>query len=168
MGCPRWPLPWSPAEADVMARPPQAATESIFGRDMIPFLVVLGIALSLVSLGVGVLAFRDGDPNWQTLLFTTLVFSQMAVALGVRSESRALLKIGLVSNPAMLGAVLLTVLLQLGVVYVPILQIIFGTTALPAGDLLVAVGAAVSVLLMVEVWKWGYRRSHAGFKRRVQ
>jgi P-type Ca2+ transporter type 2C len=127
---------------------------------MIPFLVVLGVAMSLISLGVGVVAFRDGDPHRQTLLFTTLVFSQMALALGVRSESRALWTVGLQSNPAMLGAVLLTIVLQLAVVYVPVLQTIFGTTALPVSDLLIALGAALAVLLLVEVWKWRHRRSY--------
>ena len=160
-GLPALALGVEPAEADVMARPPQAATESIFGRGMIPFLVVLGVAMSLISLGVGVVAFRDGDPHWQTLLFTTLVFSQMALALGVRSESRALWTVGLRSNPAMLGAVLLTIVLQLAVVYVPVLQTIFGTTALPVSDLLIALGAAVAVLVLVELWKWGNRRRYA-------
>jgi P-type Ca2+ transporter type 2C len=157
-GLPALALGVEPAEADVMARPPQAAGESIFGRGMISFMVVLGTALSLVSIGVGLLAFRRGDPHWQTLLFTTLVFCQMALALGVRSESRALWTIGLRSNPAMLGAVMLTVVLQLLVVYVPPLQTIFGTSALPTQDLLVAAGAAASVLLLVEAWKWRCRR----------
>ena len=39
-GLPALALGVEPAEADVMARPPQAATESIFGRGMVPFLVV--------------------------------------------------------------------------------------------------------------------------------
>jgi Ca2+-transporting ATPase len=157
-GLPALALGVEPAEADVMSRPPQAATESIFGRGMVPFLVVIGVAMSLISLAVGVVAFRDGDTHWQTLLFTTLVFCQMALALGVRSESRALWTIGLRSNLAMLGAVSLTILLQIAVVYVPVLQTIFDTTPLPPGDLVVALGAAVGVLLIVEVWKWGLRQ----------
>jgi Ca2+-transporting ATPase len=157
-GLPALALGVEPAEADLMARPPQAATESIFGRGMVPFLVVFGIAMSLISIAVGVLSFRVGDPNWQTLLFTTLVFSQMALALGVRSESRSLWTIGLRSNPAMLGAVLATVLLQIAVVYVPFLQTIFGTTPLAPPDLLIALGAAVAVLVLVEAWKWAHRR----------
>ena len=48
------------------------AAESIFGRGMVPFIVVLGVITSLVSIGVGLLAFRGGDPHWQTLLFTAL------------------------------------------------------------------------------------------------
>jgi hypothetical protein len=39
-------------------------------------------------------------------------------------------------------------------VYLPPLQAVFDTTALPVQDLLIAVGAAVGIL--VEAWKWGY------------
>ena len=117
--------------------------------------------MSLVSLGVGCSPAEVAMRHWQTLLFTTLVFCQMALALGVRSERQALWTIGLRSNPQMLGAVLLTVGLQLAVVYVPVLQTIFGTTPLPLDDLLLAVGAAVVVLVAVEVWKWASRRQTA-------
>jgi hypothetical protein len=42
---------------------------------------------------------------------------------------------------------------RLAVVYVPVLQNIFGTTALPVSDLLIALGAGVAVLVLVELWK---------------
>jgi P-type Ca2+ transporter type 2C len=58
----------------------------------------------------------------------------------------------------MLGAILLTVILQLAVVYVPVLQAIFGTTAMPVVDLAVAVLAGLTMLLAVEAWKWALRR----------
>jgi Ca2+-transporting ATPase len=152
-GLPALALGIEPPEKDVMERPPQAATDSIFGHGMLPFIVVLGVATSVVALGVGVFAFRSGDGHWQTLLFTTLVFCQMSLALGVRSEHQSLWMLGLRSNPQMLGAVALTIGLQLAVVYVPFLQTIFGTTAMPLGDLLVATAAAVLVLVIVELWK---------------
>jgi Ca2+-transporting ATPase len=156
-GLPALALGVEPAEPDVMGRPPQAATDSIFGRGMVPFIVVIGVIASLVSIGVGLVAFRDGDPHWQTLLFTTLVFGQLAVGLGVRSERSALWTIGLFSNRAMLGAVLLTVGLQLAVVYVPLFQTIFGTTSMPIADLIIAALAGLSMLIAVEAWKWGLR-----------
>ena len=157
-GLPALALGVEPAEKDVMERPPQAATESIFGHGMIPFIVSLGIVMSVASIGVAVFAFSAGDSHWQTLLFTTLVFCQMSLALGVRSEHQALWKLGLRSNPQMLGAVLLTIALQLAVVYIPFFQTIFRTTAMPPTDLLVAIGAALIVLLFVETWKWASRR----------
>ena len=159
-GLPALALGVEPAEEDVMRRPPQAATASIFGRGMVLFIVVLGLAASLVSLGVGLFAFRAGTAHWQTLLFTTLVFSSLALAVGVRSEKEPFWKRPF-SNPALLGALALTVALHLAAVYVPFLQGILRTTALPARDLLAAFVAGAVVLLSVEVWKWVLRRSSA-------
>jgi Ca2+-transporting ATPase len=156
-GLPALALGVEPAEEDVMRRPPQAATASIFGRGMVPFIVGLGLVASLVSLGVGLVSFGAGDAHWQTLLFTTLIFSSLALAAGVRSETQPFWKRPF-SNPALLGALLLTVALQLAAVYVPFLQGVLRTTALPPGDLLVAFAAGAVVLLAVEVWKWGLRR----------
>jgi P-type Ca2+ transporter type 2C len=159
-GLPALALGVEPGEEDVMRRPPQAATASIFGRGMVPFIVVLGTAASFVSLGVGLIAFRAGVAHWQTLLFTTLIFTSLALAVGVRSEKLPFWKRPL-SNPALLGALALTVALQLAAVYVPFLQRILRTTALPARDLLVAFAAGAVVLLSVEVWKWVLRRTSA-------
>jgi len=156
-GLPALTLGIEPAERDVMRRPPLGPAESIFGHGMVAFIIALGVLMSLVSISIGQLAYRNGDAHWQTLLFTTLIFCQLAIGLGVRSERQSLLGIGLLSNPAMLGAVLLTVALQLAVVYVPFLQVVFNTTALPPEELLVPVLGAVVVLLAVEVWKLALR-----------
>jgi P-type Ca2+ transporter type 2C len=157
-GLPALALGVEPAEEDVMRRPPQAATASIFGQGMVPFIVVLGLAASLVSLAVGLFAYRVGSAHWQTLLFTTLIFSSLALAAGVRSERQPFWKRPL-ANPALLGALVLTTALQLAAVYVPFLQRILGTTAMPIHDLLAAFAAGASVLLAVEAWKWLLRRS---------
>jgi magnesium-transporting ATPase (P-type) len=63
----------------------------------------------------------------------------------------------LVPNPALVGALLLSMALQLAAVYAPFLQKLFGTTALPLRDLVLAFAAAAGVLLAVEAWKWGRR-----------
>ncbi len=160
-GPPALALGVEPAVEVVMRRPPQAATESIFGRGMVPFIIVLGVIASLVSIGVGLLAFLNGDAHWQTLLFTTLIFNQVALALSMRSETRPLWEIGLLSNRAMLGAILLTVVLQLAVVYTPFFQTILGTTAMPARDLVMAVLCGAFVFVAAEVWKWVLRRRGA-------
>ena len=97
---------------------------------MVTFIVVQGLVASLVSLGVGLFAVRAGDVHWQTLLFTTLVFTSIALAIGVRSETQAFWKRPL-SNPALLGTLALTLALQLAAIYVPFLQRVLRTTALP-------------------------------------
>jgi P-type Ca2+ transporter type 2C len=159
-GLPALALGVEPAEDDVMRRPPQAATASIFGRGMVTFVVVMGLVASTISLAVGLLANQAGNVHWQTLLFTTPIFSSTALALGVRSDTQPFWRRPL-SNPALMAALVLTVALQLAAVYVPLLQRVLRTTALPLLDLLIAFAAGASVLLAVEAWKWAVRRRTA-------
>ena len=153
-GLPALALGVEPAEQNVMKRPPAPAAESIFGRGMVAFVVVMGVVMSLISLGIGLSVLPGGDPPWQTLLFTTLIFSQVALALErALREAIAASGSGSSPNPAMLVAFLSTVVLQVAVVYVPFLQVVFSTQALPPAELLVPVLGAAVVLLAVEAWK---------------
>ena len=157
-GLPALALGVEPAEKNVMKRPPYSSTESIFGRGMVTFIFVMGVLMSIISLGIGYAAYRMGYAAWQSLIFTTLIFAQLALALEARSEENSLFKIGLFSNLYMVGAVLLTVLLQLGVLYIPFLQTVFNTQPLDAAGLLLAVFAGLLVIMIVEVWKIFMRR----------
>jgi Ca2+-transporting ATPase len=157
-GLPALALGVEPAEKNVMRRPPYSSQESIFGRGMIRFIIGMGIIMSLVSLGVGLWGYWSGLEHWQTLLFTTLILAQMALAVEVRSENDSLFRIGLFSNPSMVGALLVTFALQMAVVYLPFFQNIFETQPLSVGELGIALGAALVVLISAEIWKLATRR----------
>ena len=90
---------------------------------------------------------------WSTMVFTTLALAQMGNALAIRSDRLTLLQLGIFSNPAMIGAVLLTFGLQMAVVYMPFLQNIFGTTALSFGQLMLSLGLSTIVFIVVELVK---------------
>ena len=60
-----------------------------------------------------------------------------------------------------MGAVLLTFVLQLAVVYVPFLQGVFKTVALPPGDLTISLLLSTVVFWWVELKKWPLRRRAA-------
>ncbi|MDY6877288.1 MAG: cation-translocating P-type ATPase [Chloroflexota bacterium] len=156
-GLPGLALAVEPAERDTMRRPPYRPNESIFGRGMGRNILWVGLLMGLISLGLGLWAWRTGHPAWQTMVFTTLTLSQMGNALAVRSERDSLFRIGLLSNKPLLGAVLLTFVLQLGVVYVPSLQGIFKTQALPPNDLAISLILSTVVLCGVELEKWVLR-----------
>ena len=157
-GLPGLALTVEPAERDTMQRPPHPPKENIFGRGMARDILVVGLLMGLVSLGVGFFAWLGGDPAWQTMAFTTLTMAQMGNALAVRSERYTLWKIGLFSNRLILGAVLLTLLLQMAVVYLPFFQNIFKTMPLSAGDLAISLGCSVLVYMGIEVYKMISRR----------
>src|SRR2546425_3833754 len=134
-GLPALALSAEPPESDTMRRPPYPPSESIFARGMGRHVVWVGMLMGLLCLGVGYWYWRVNDPNWQTMIFTTLTFSQMAHILAIRSERHSLFRIGLFSNRALLAAVGLTVVLQLALLYVSELREVFRTTALSALDL---------------------------------
>jgi len=68
---------------------------------------------------------------------------------------------GLFSNKPLLGSVLLTIGLQIAVLYVPVLQPIFKTEALSRNELVFCLALSSVVFFVVEIEKWMRRR--AGF-----
>jgi len=118
----------------------------------------IGLLLGLLSLGTGYWYWRGDRPDWQTMLFTVLTLSQMSNALAIRSERDSLFQIGLLSNKPLLGAIVLTLGLQLAVIYVPFLQQLFRTVALGAIDLVISLALSTLVFWGVELEKWLLRR----------
>lgn len=157
-GLPALALGLEPPESDTMRRPPRLPNESLFARGLGWHTVWVGFLMGLLSLAMGYEFWHAHDPRWQTMVFTTLTLSQMAHVLAIRSERRSLLTIGLLSNKPLLGAVSLTVVLQLGIVYLSSLQSIFKTVALPFPDLILTVVVSSIIFWSVELEKWGKRR----------
>ncbi len=147
-----------PAEPGIMRRAPRPPQENIFARGMWQHILWVGLFVGALSIASQAWAINRGVEYWQTIVFTVLTISQLFHSLAVRAEVSSLLDIGLTSNPAMLGAVLLNVGLQLAVIYVPFLNPIFHTQPLPLFDLMVCFALASLVLFAVEFEKWLMRR----------
>ncbi len=153
-GLPGLALAAEPAESGIMQRPPRPMDESIFAHGMWQHIIWVGLLIGILSLGGQAWAYHTGSPNWQTLVFTTLTFSQLMHALVIRSTRESLFSQGLFSNPALIGAIFLTVGLQLGVIYLPVLNEIFHTSPLTGTELAVCFGLPAVVLVSVEGEKW--------------
>jgi Ca2+-transporting ATPase len=159
-GLPALALGVEPPEADLMQRPPHRPDESIFARGMGRHVIWVGLLMGFLSLGAGYWYWRNGDSNWQTVLFTTLTLSQMAHVMAIRSESRSLFQIGLMSNKPLLGAVSFAVALQLALVYLPFLRTVFGTRGLPLRDLALTIAMSSVIFIAVEFEKRILQRRH--------
>lgn len=157
-GLPALALTVEPAEKNIMKRPPNPASANIFDRRLVISILLSGALMAVISLFSGGSYLNRGHDYWQTMLFTTLTLTQMAYALSVRSEKFSLLKIGLFSNRAMLGAIVLTFILQLGLIYLPLFNQVFDTTPLSLQDLGIAVGLSLTVIVILEAVKWLERR----------
>jgi Ca2+-transporting ATPase len=156
-GLPGLALTIEPAERNTMKRPPYSPKENIFGRGMAVDILWIGLLMGLVSLGVAYLYYQlnpAAEDTWRTIAFTTLTLAQMGNALATRSSRDTIFQIGLFSNKALLGSVLLTFVLQLVVIYVPFMNKAFNTAPLSLQDLAVSLLFSTVVFFAVELVKW--------------
>jgi Ca2+-transporting ATPase len=158
-GLPGLALAAEPPERDVMLRPPRRPAESIFAHGLWQHAIWVGLLMAGLALGTQAWAIHVGDAHWQSMTFTVLTLSQLAHILAIRSEHESLLRQGLWSNRPLLGAVVLTVGLQMATLYSPPLTRLFKTTPLTGGELVACVGLASSVFFAVETEKWIRRRA---------
>ena len=160
-GLPGLALAAEPAEHRIMQRPPRAPNESLFAHGMWQHILGMGLLIAGLCLAVQAWALHTGHAHWQTMVFTVLTLAQMAHVLAIRSESESLWRLGLLSNKPLLGAVLLTFVLQMATIYVPWLNPIFKTEPLSLMELGVCLAAALVVLVAVELEKAWRRNSRA-------
>jgi Ca2+-transporting ATPase len=151
-------------ERGIMRRPPRPPKESIFAQGMWQHMLWAGLTMGGASLFAQAFAIHNGWQHWQTVVFTVLCFSQMGHALAIRSERESLFQQGLTTNLPLLGAVLVTLFLQLATIYVPSLNSVFHTEPLTGQELVFCLAMSTVVFFAVEIEKvfrrrgWIYRQ----------
>ena len=130
-GLPAMALGVDPYDRDIMMRPPRHPRESVFSHGMTWRIGFSGTVIGLGTLLAFWIGFSLGDVALaRTMAFNTLVFFQLFYVFTCRSEFHTILEVGLFTNPYLVGAVLISAVLQLAVDYVPFLQPIFHTVPL--------------------------------------
>jgi P-type Ca2+ transporter type 2C len=158
-GAPALALGVDPADAGVMHAPPRPRGEGVITRRMWAGIVFVGVIMAAGTLLVldaslpGGLLEGSGTMRYaQTMAFTTLVFFSLFTVFNARSDERSAF-VGLFSNTWLWGAVLVSLVLQAAVVYLPFLQQAFSTVGLSVGDWLRCAAVASSVLWLRELSK---------------
>ena len=125
-----------PARASAMRNPPRSPDESVLGAGLARQIAWIGALIGALTLVAGLAAHQAG---WhvQTTVFLALGSAQLAVAMALRAPGRRGERRPL--DLAVAGAAAL----QLGGVYLPPLQQLLGTTALPAAAAATAIGLAL-------------------------
>ena len=155
-----------PQTDDVMARSPRKLTDRVIDRDMwidIAFIGIIIAAVTLIGMDMhlegGLFTDRSigGTHEFQmiearTMGFTILVFAQLFNAIASRSARQSAF-VGLFSNKWLWGAIGLSVVLQLVVIYVPFLNSAFGTTPLGPWAWVECICLAAVVLIASEIYK---------------
>jgi Ca2+-transporting ATPase len=149
-----------PAEADAMSRPPRRPGSPVLDRPVRIQIAWVGGLIAILALGVGAVYFDPDKPldtTWQTMIFMTLGFTQIGNALGLRASGSS--PLSPLSNPLMTVLTLMTIGLQLAVIYLPFMKSFFGLTPLTLQDLGISFGLGVVIFVMVRIEKVWLQRS---------
>ncbi|WP_297335162.1 cation-translocating P-type ATPase [Algoriphagus sp.] len=152
-GLPALALAGEREEKDVMRRPPRPPQQSLFADGVGVHIIWAGILMAGVTLFTQYWAIRNHG-HWQTMVFTVLAFSQLGHVMAIRSDRTFLFRQGLLGNAPLLGSVLVTLALQLLVIYLPFFNQLFHTEALHLTELIYCAGMGLVVFHAVEIEKW--------------
>jgi Ca2+-transporting ATPase len=158
------PLAFEAKEPNVMRRPPRPPDAPILGPVVIGRTVLAASLMAAGAIGlflweyVHVLEIGLADAvalgEAQTMAVTTVVAFQVFYLLNSRSLDHSLLEIGLFSNWTVWAGIGALVALQLGFIYLPFMNAVFGTVPLPVADLLLAIVIGATILPVISAEKW--------------
>ncbi|AWV05533.1 ATPase (plasmid) [Burkholderia sp. JP2-270] len=158
-GLPGLALAAEPAEPTIMQERPRPPRESFFAHGMWQHILWVGLAMAAVTLFMQAWALSTNHAAWQSMTFTVLALSQMGHVLAIRSERRSLFVQGLRANLPLLGAVALTVALQMAAIYVPALNTLLRTSALSLPEMVLTLAVSAVIFLLVEFEKYLVRHA---------
>jgi Ca2+-transporting ATPase len=152
-GLPALALSMEPIEGDVMKKPPRRKDEGIINKNILISMVFIGLIIAAVSLFLFTVGMKESLAKGRTLAFSSLALLEMYHAFNCRSETASVFKVGIFSNMYLVLSVAVTILIQLMVIYNPILQKIFYTVPLSGMELFYVFALSSLPLVFMEVKK---------------
>jgi magnesium-transporting ATPase (P-type) len=153
-----------PPPRDVMRHRPRKLTDRVIDRQMQLGVMLVGLVMALVTLFAidlnlpgGLVEGSAGLAEARTAGFTVLVLAQLFNCFNSRSDQVSAFR-GLFTNRWLWAAIGVSLLLQLLVVHVPLLNRAFATTPLSAADWALCAALASLVLWADELKKLVGRR----------
>ncbi len=148
-------LGFEKAESDVMKKPPVRSGASFLAGGMGANILYQGILEGIITLAAyfaGRVLYEDNTVA-MTVAFATLGLVQLSHAYNVRSDTKSVLSSVTPFNPYLLGAVLISALLQVAVIIIPGLNSIFKVSHLTLEQWGLVVLFSLSIIPMVEIVK---------------
>jgi Ca2+-transporting ATPase len=153
-----------PRDPQQMRGPPRSQKSRVISKTMWASIVIVGVIMAAGTLFVvdwslpgGLIAGKGTLHYAQTMAFTTLVLAQLFNVFNARSDETSAFH-SLLTNTWVWLAILLSLLLQVAVVYLPLLESAFRTVPLRITDWLLCLGVASMVLWGRELMKLAMRR----------
>ena len=145
------------AEEGVMKRKPRPSNESVFSNGAGLDIVLQGIYMATIILTSFFIGYKmDGHLNGMTMAFLTINLAELFHAISMRTQRGSLIKLT-TFNWWLFGALTLTFLLNIALIYVPAFEVLFDFAPINFTEFMIALALAFSVLPVLEVYKFVMR-----------
>ncbi len=158
-GLPAMALGIDPPEKNIMDRKAMKRKEQILSKRGLIMILWQGIILTLGALFIyfsGPLFFNTHNliydqKVFQTSVFTTLVITQLLHTFNFRFENKGIFRKHILENKYLNLAVIVSILLQIGIIYIPWLQGVFETASLGLYHWLLIIASSVIPVLIINL-----------------
>ncbi len=153
-------------ERDLMDRPPRNSREGIFAGGLGVAVAAQGVMLTVITMAAYFIGHFMEAGVWEiansadgmTMAFLALSMAEIFHSFNMRSLHKSVFRMG-TQNLYVWGAMLLSLVCTLAVIYVPFLANAFGFETISLSEYIVAMLLALSIIPMVEIEKAFERRS---------
>ncbi|MFO0917396.1 MAG: cation-translocating P-type ATPase [Planctomycetaceae bacterium] len=156
-GLPALALTLESPEPDIMTRPPRTPRRPVLNWQSGLSMVAHGALIAAVAaVGFWYVYHAESEnlPRARMVAFCVTAFAQLFFALGCRSRRYILPQLGFLSNPQLIGALIVSGLLQLAVIFLPFAQSVFDTNHRLTWEWLLILSLALVPLSLIEFIKW--------------
>ena len=148
------PLGLEPKFGDELKQPPRHPKAGLIFPGL---LLRIGFLATLMGIGVYIVfswaQTRMGLEEARTVAFCSMVAFEWFRAFNARSDERTVFKLGIFRNRWLVMAIFVAIMLQLAVVYLPSLQIAFGTVPLGIDKWVIVISAGAALFIIEETRK---------------
>jgi Ca2+-transporting ATPase len=145
---------------DYLLEAPKKLSKKLFDKEMKFLIFVIGISTSFLLFALYlILLYLKFDPLLvRTFIFASFGTYSLFLVFSVRSLRKNILSYNPFSNFYLLGGISIGLIMMAASIYLPFLQNLLKTTALPPQWLLGVAGIGILNILAIEFGKWIYRK----------
>ena len=169
-GLPALALAVDPSDPDIMDRPPRDPKSSIFTKNVLVIMVVIGVIMAATMLPLFIwkldstgYSWRDANnpflPEAQTMVLCTMVLFELFVSMACRSEIHSLFKVGVFSNKWLIYSIFTSLAMLMAVIYIPALQGPFHVVPIGWEDWRLILPISLTGFAAIEIVKLIFRKT---------
>ena len=159
-------LAFDPANKNIMERKPLKTGKGIFTKSMTFRIIYQGIMIGILTLAAFMIGLATTDTPidgltldeskievGQTMAFIVLALSELVHVFNIRDNMKSIFKTGIFDNMKLIGAIIVSALLMLVILFVPALRTIFSIPVLPTGNIVEVICLVFAPIVIVELFK---------------